>query len=185
MNKLLLFLLLISSLYSDAKVYLGMNYGSFDESFTGKTNADSSSGITTIKIGYADRDTYGVEFSLDYVNNKSKIFSSDTSTKTDGDRYGLNVSLTKAFNYDIYILPYIKGGFGAGFMDVDREIQDTLYYGAFNIGGGILLPVNENFDFEIGYEYRYSSYEAIDMIAEQVQYKSHIQTAYFGFNVRY
>lgn len=185
MKRILLFLLLTSSLFSDAKFYLGMNYGTFEESFNGDTEAFISSGITTFKIGYADRDTYGVEFSLDYTPNKSKIFSSDESTKYDGDRYGLNVSLSKAFNYNIYILPYIKAGMGAGFLKVDREIEDKLYYGSFNIGGGILLPINDSVDLELGYDYRYSSYKAIDLIVHKEIYESNIQIAYFGFNVRY
>jgi hypothetical protein len=185
LKKIILFLLLISSLYSDAKVYIGANIGTFNESFNGDTEAFSSSQLATIKIGYADRDTYGVEFSLDYMKNRSKIFSSDEKTQTDGDRYGLNVSLTKAFNYDIYIIPYVKGGFGAGVLDIKRVTQDNLFYGLFNIGGGILLPVNENFDFEIGYDYKYSSYKAIDMVVEKMIYKSNIHVAYFGFNVRY
>ena len=185
MNKILLLLLLISSLYSDAKVYVGANYGTFYESFNEDTEAYSSSGTTTLKIGYADRETYGVEFSLDYTPNNSKIFSSGEEIKTDGDRYGLNVSLTKAFDYDIYILPYIKAGMGAGFLTIDRVLDDKLYYGSFNVGGGVLFPVNENLDFELGYDYKYSSYEAIDMVAEKLLFTSNIGIAYFGFNVRY
>ena len=185
MNKIILFLLLVSSLYSEAQVYMGMNYGTYDESFNNDVEAFSSSETATLKIGYSDRDTYGVEFSLDYTPNSSKLFSSNADTKTDGDRYGLNVSLSKAFNYDIYVLPYIKGGFGAGFLDVDRKVEDRLYYGSFNIGGGVMLPVNENFDFELGYEYRYTSYQAIDMIAEQVVFTSNVAIAYLGVNVRF
>ena len=185
MKKLLLLLLTFSSLYSEAKFYIGANYGSFEESFNEDVEAFSSSSMMTLKVGYAQRETYGVEFSLDYAKNKSKIFSSDTDTEFDGDRYGLNVSLSKAFDYDIYILPYIKAGMGAGFFNDDRILDDKLYYGSFNVGGGILLPVNENLDFEIGYDYRYSSYESIDMVAEKVLFTSNISIAYFGFNVRY
>ncbi len=185
MNKLLLLLFMTASLYSQAKFYVGANIGSFEESFNEDVEAFSSSNTITLKVGYSHRETYGVEFSLDYTKNDSKIFSSDTDTKTDGDRYGLNVSLSKAFDYDIYVLPYVKAGMGAGFLDVDRVLDDRLYYGSFNVGAGVLLPVNENFDFEIGYDYRYSSYEAIDMVSEKLQFTSHVSVAYFGFNVRY
>lgn len=185
MNKILLLLVMISSLYAEAKLYIGANYGTFNESFNGDTEAYNVSQTATLKIGYAERETYGIEFSLDYTPNDSKIFSSDANTASDGDRYGLNVSLSKAFDYDIYVLPYIKAGFGAGFLNIDRVLDDKLYYGSFNVGAGVLLPVNDNFDFELGYDYRYSSYEAIDMVASKELFTSNIGIAYFGFNIRY
>lgn len=180
MNKIIFFLLLTASLYSDSKYYIGANYGLFNESFNGDTSASTSSGITTLKVGYANRETYGIEFSLDYTKGESNIFSNN-----DGDRYGLNVNLLKAFDYDIYILPYIKAGMGAGFFNVDRAADDKLYYGSFNIGGGIFLPIDENFDLELGYEYRYTSFEAINLISEKLLFTSNIGRAYFGFNIRY
>lgn len=185
MNKILLLLVMFSSLYSEAKFYIGTNYGTFNESFNEDTEAYSSSEMLTLKMGYAQRETYGIEFSLDYTKNNSKIFSSNIDMKTDGDRYGLNVALSKAFDYNIYILPFIKAGFGAGFLDIDRVLDDRLFYGSFNVGAGVLLPVNDNFDFELGYDYRYSSYEAIDMVTEKLLYTSNIGVAYFGFNIRY
>jgi len=180
LNKIILFLLLTVSIYADAKFYIGTSYGTFYESFDGDTSAYSSSNTATLKAGYSQRETYGIELSLDYTKNKSNIFSAD-----DGDRYGLNVSLTKAFDYDIYILPFIKAGMGAGFMNIDRNTDDKLYYGAFSIGGGVLFPVNDNFDFEVAYDYRYNSYEAINMISEKLLYSSDINIISFGFNFRY
>jgi len=180
LNKIILFLLLVSSVFADAKLYLGVNTGLFDESFNGNTSAYTSSGIATFKIGYAQRETYGIEFSLDYTKSNSNIFSNN-----DGDRYGLNVNLLKAFDYNIYVLPYFKGGMGAGFFNVDRTMDDKIYYGSFNIGTGIFIPLNDNFDFELGYEYRYTSFESINLISEKLSYTSNIGRAYFGFNVRY
>lgn len=185
MKKILLLLVMISSLYSEAQFYIGANYGTFNESLNGDLEAYNVSQTTTFKMGYAERETYGIEFSLDYTPNDSKIFSSSENVQTDGDKYGLNVSLSKAFDYDIYILPFVKAGFGAGFFDIDRVLDDKLYYGSFNIGAGILLPVNDNFDFELGYDYRYTSYEAIDMVAKKELFTSNIGIAYFGFNIRY
>lgn len=180
MKNILLFLLISVSLYAEAKLYLGTNIGSYNETIDSTPEAYSSSNIASFKIGYADRKTYGIELSLDYTPNDSNIFSNN-----DEDRYGLNVNLSKAFDYDIYALPYLKVGIGAGLMNVDRNTDDRLYYGSFNVGGGLLLPVSENFDFELGYEYRYNSYEAINLISEKLLYTSNINIAYIGFNVRY
>lgn len=180
MNKIILFLLLTASLYSEGQMYLGTSFGTYNETFNGDIEAVSASNIATVKVGYAQRETYGIELSLDYTKNDSNIFS-----QNDKDRYGLNVNLSKAFDYNIYILPYLKVGMGAGFMDIDRTTDNRLFYGSFNVGGGVLLPVSEHFDFEIGYDYRYTSYEAINLISEKLLYTSNINIAYIGFNVRY
>ena len=185
MKKIILFLLLMSSLYAEAKIYLGANYGIIEEDFLDDIDASSSTGVFTIKAGYGVREAYAVELSLEYIDNKSKIFSSDSSTDVDGAKYGMNVNLIKAFDLGIFSLPYIKAGFGAGFFDIERVLQNRLFYSSFNLGTGIFIPIDDNLDFEIGYEYKYTSYEAVDTIAEQINYKSNTNIAYFGFNVRF
>ena len=185
MKKIVLFLLLMSSLFAEAKVYFGANYGTFEEEFLTNTEASSSTNIATIKAGYGVREAYAVEISLEYIDNQSKIFSSDSNVDVDGTKYGMNVNLLKAFDLDIYLLPYMKMGFGAGFFDINRVLQNRLFYSSFNLGTGIFIPINENLDFEIGYEYKYTSYESVDIIAKQINHKSNANIAYFGFNVRF
>lgn len=173
-------LLLFTALYSDAKIYVGSNYGYLYETFDDNTNAQSSSDMARIKIGYGDREAYAIEFSLNYVNNQSKIFSYNDSKK-----YGLNVGFTKAFDFDIYVNPFFKAGFGAGFLDIQRELQKKLNYGSFNLGLGIFIPIDEYFDFELGYDYQSISYESIDIIVEKKRFSSNVNIIYFGFNVRF
>ena len=185
MKKIILFLLLMSSLFAEAKVYFGTNYGIFEEDFLADIDASSSTSVATIKAGYGVREAYAVEISLEYIDNKAKIFSSDSNTDFDGAKYGMNVNLIKAFDLCIHILPYMKAGFGSGFFDVERVLQNRLFYSSFNLGTGVFIPINDNLDFEIGYEYKYTSYESVDTIAEQINYESNTNIAYFGFNVRF
>ena len=181
MKKIVLFLLIVSSTYAeDLKLYVGSSIGLYNETFTDNVDAKSSSYDVKFKVGYGNQKGYAIEFSIDYIDNKSKIFSYDDDTK-----YGFNVELLKAFDWDIYVYPFFKAGFGAGFLDINRVTQKTLNYGSYNLGIGMFIPVDKNFDFEIGYDYKYISYEGIDLIASTNKYKSNFNRAYLGFNVRF
>lgn len=185
MKIIILFLLLINTLFAEAKLYLGSNYGIFEEKFTNEIEATSSTQIAKVKLGYGVREAYAIELSLEYIENQSKIFSSNNELNSDGDKYGINVDLIKAFDLDILILPYLKAGFGSGWFDIQRELQNRLFYSSFNLGTGIFIPISENFDFELGYEYKYTSYESVDTIAKKLSYQSNTNIAFFGFNVRF
>jgi opacity protein-like surface antigen len=177
-------LFLSSLLYGDAKIYLGVSAGGYSEDFK-EIDATSSAEYTTIKIAYGDRKAYAVEFSVDYQKNSSKIFSSDPATANDGDKIGFNLNLMKSFDFDIYILPFVRVGFGTGFLDIDRKLQDSLSYGSFQGSLGAFLPLNEHFDLEAAYELRSCTYEAIDTIDEKSSYTATINLAYIGINYRF
>lgn len=181
MKKTILSLLLLANLYADnSQIYLGLSGGYYNESFTDGVDAKSSSYTSKLKVGYGDRDAYAVEFSLDYMDNKSNIFSS-----SDGSKTGMNVELLKAFDFDTFINPFFKAGFGAGFFSIDTKLQQTLHYGSYNLGAGFFIPLNKSFDFEVSYDYKAITYEGLDTIANSVSYKSNLNAISFGFNVRY
>ncbi len=184
MKNIILFLLLVSSVYSDSKVYVGLSGGAYTEVFD-DVDASSSASMASLKVGYGDRKAYAVEFSVDYAQNNSKVFSTSNEVDKDGNKYGFNVSLLKAFDFDIYALPFVRVGFGSGFLDIDRALQKSLSYGTFQFGLGTFLPLNEHFDVELGYEVRHTSYEAINTIVTNTNYTSKTNTAYFGLNYRY
>ena len=173
MKTLLFFMLIASSLYSDAKTYTGVNYGYYDESFS-NTDVQNSNQLASIKLGYGKREAYAIEFSLDYLKNDSKIFSTQ-----DGDKYAFNVELIKAFALAKYLNPFVKIGFGSAIFN--RELKSHISYGTFNAGLGTYIPLSEHFDFEIGYVYKGLSYEEVDTIS----YKSDLNMFYTGFNVRF
>jgi opacity protein-like surface antigen len=183
-KQLLLILLFISSLYADAKIYLGVSGGAYSEDFR-NLDASSSAELVTLKVGYGIREAYAVEFSVDYATNNSKIFSSSSNVSSDGDKIGFNVSLMKAFDFGIYVLPFVKVGFGVGYLAIEREIQDSLSYGSFQGTLGVFLPLDEHSDIELGYEAKSNSYEYIDAIATKTSYDSTIHTAYIGVNYRF
>ena len=182
---IIFFLLLINTLFAQAQIYIGSSYGILEEKFTNEIDAEASTNIAKIKLGYGVREAYAVELSLEYIDNQAKIFSSDPKVDSDGDKYGINVDVIKAFDLNQFALPYIKAGFGSGWFEVQRKFQNRLFYSSFNLSTGILIPFDKNIDFELGYEYKYISYESIDTIADKINYESNANIAYFGFIVRF
>ncbi len=178
-NRIFISLLLFTSLYSDAKMYVGINYGNAIEKFT-NLDAKSSGETITAKIGYGDIKAYAIELSVDRIKNESNIFSN-----SDGNRYSLNVELIKSFDFNTFLNPFFKLGFGTGGLKIDREIQDNLKYGSYNLGVGTFIPITNYIDLEIGYNYRYVSYEKIDIVVHATSYKSHLNTLYSGINIRF
>jgi opacity protein-like surface antigen len=176
----ILFPLLLTSLYSDAQFYIGSAIGYYNELFKANTSIESSSYLANFKVGYGERKAYAIELSYNYLDNQSKIFSAN-----DGAKNELDINLIKSFDFGTYIIPFIKAGFGSGYMDIDRKLQSSLHYGSFNLGTGLFIPINKHFDLEIAYEYKYISYEAIELINEKTNYNSNSNSTYFGFNVRF
>ncbi len=189
MKKILFLTIFVSSLFGDAKIYVGSNYGAYNESFNSGTDVSISTNTTKVKIGYGIRESYAIEFTVEYIKNKKNIFSDVNNN--DGDKLGLNIEFVKAFDLDIYINPFFKAGFGAGRFSVEKQTTDKsrLSYGSFNLGTGVFIPLGEHVDIEIGYEYKYVSYENFDdTTASQNRdsvFKSNVNVGYIGFNVRF
>jgi opacity protein-like surface antigen len=179
LKKITLLLLLISSLlFAESKIYLGIGYAYDYETISYQNNDKSiNNNAARIKVGYGDRKAYAVEFSFDYVDNHSNIFDAN-----DGKKYGFNVELLKAWDFGIYINPYLKAGFGAGYLETPADTYNgSLTYGSFNLGTGFFIPINEHFDIEIAYEYKDISYQKLNSIKPT----STLHSGYIGVNFRY
>ncbi len=188
MKKIILLGLILTSLYSSqtadkAKVYVGINGGYMNETFNDDAETTGSAEMAKFKIGYGIRTAYAVEFSIDYLKSTSSVYS--TAPAKDGDKFGLNVELIKGFDWDIFINPYFKAGFGSGLFDIQSDYSDknSLNYSSFNLGLGFFIPVNEHLDIEVGYDYKYISYEKLEDIYGG--YSSHMNGAYIGVNTRF
>jgi opacity protein-like surface antigen len=146
-------------------------------SYPGKTVINSE---LSAKIGYGDRRAYAAEFSLNYLENHSKYFS-----QGDAQKLGFNVSLLKAYDFGIYVNPFLKVGFGAGMFKTDADTNNnSLTYGNFHLGGGFFIPLSKQMDIEVAYQYRFVSYEKIDLTSS-TNPKSHINAVYTGLNIRF
>jgi len=184
LKKILLILFFTSSLFSfqyNAKFYMGVGGGYQNESFTGDYEEVSNSPYYgSIKLGYGDIRAYNIEFVINYIDNQSKIFSND-----DGARYGMDVMFTKAYNFSKYFYPCVRAGIGAGEMKTKRVVEDKISYSSYNIGIGSYIPLTKHLEIEANYEYRYTSYKAVDLISEKISLHSHINQIYIGFNYRF
>ena len=176
----LLSIVLSLSLYADAKKYVGVSFGTYSEKFTNKTNSSDTTSLTTLKVGYGDHKAYSIEFSLQQVKQSSNNFS-----KADGNKYAFNVELIKAFDFDTFINPFFKVGFGTGRVKLAQTTQNTLYSGSFNLAVGSYLPLTDSIDLEVGYNYRYISYEKFEEGSSAISYKSRTKIIYGGLNFRF
>jgi opacity protein-like surface antigen len=176
LKKIILFLLTFTALaMADSKIYMGtgVGYGDVVTKISASAEEEKFSEETLrFKIGYGDREAYAVEFSMDYMNSDPK-------------KYAFDISLLKAFDLGIYINPFAKIGFGAGVLDNRDNANKSLTYGSFNLGGGILIPINEHFDAELAYEYKNRSYQRIDESDGTESRTSHVNFLYLGLNFRY
>lgn len=176
MKKILLLSLLLSSLaFGEAKIYMGGGYTYYSEQMdmpNSPLTKTSSSNSGRIKLGYGERDAYAIEVSLDYIN-------------ADATKYAFDVNLVKAFDWDIYVNPYVKVGFGGGMMEKDDTTSQSLSYGSFNLGSGLFVPINEHVDFEVAYEYKNLSYEKADVAPTTESRSSHVNIGYVGCNLRF
>ena len=168
---------------------MGVGGGVYSETLDNIDNTNITANMARVKVGYGIREAYAIEFSVDYVDNKEELFD-----PADGTRYGLNVELIKAFDWGIYVNPFVKAGFGMGYMETEASYEDdSLSFGTYNLGLGMYIPIGENLDLELAYDYKYTSYQKIktyNPIEDKTETPDDVQksmshTAYLGVNVRF
>ena len=188
LKKLLLLLPLLSSvLLAEAKIYVGTGYTYNSESVSymkagtyEHVNKSFQSNGARLKIGYGDIKAYAIELSVDYIDNKKAVFD-----KNDAEKVGFNLELLKSFDFDIFVYPFVKAGFGGGYFKTNADIVNkSLTYGTWNLGTGIFIPYSEHIDFEIAYEYKSLSYQKTDPTLNTSP-SSDVNIAYIGINFRY
>jgi len=210
LKKIILFFTLVSVTFAyqyDAKFYVGIGGGSEVENYTNTNKKEldaATSAIGTIKFGYGDQKAYAIEFAFNYIQNDTNTFSKD-----DGIKYGLDITFIKAYPLTTYFYPFVKVGFGAGEMEVDQESigegaigitlteetkalqRQRISYSSYNVGFGAYFPFSETFEIELSYMYRYNSYQSLDYSEDNAEtietYKlqSHINQIYLGVNKRF
>jgi len=188
LKKLLFLLPLVSSLLlGEATIYVGTGYSYNSESVSyidatthQNVNKSFDSNGARIKIGYGDIKAYAIELSLDYIDNKKAVFS-----KNDAEKIGFNLELLKAFDFGIYVYPFVKAGFGGGYFKTDADVVNkSLTYGTWNLGTGIFIPLSKHIDIEVAYEYKSLSYQKTDPALNSSP-SSDVNIAYIGINFRY
>jgi len=182
LKKIILLLALITSLLNaESTIYFGTGYAYNSELITyGENEWTVDNNAAQIKVGYGDRKAYAVELSLDYVDNSSRIFDSN-----DGKKYGFNVELLKAWDIGIFANPYLKVGFGGGYLDTPADLHNgSLTYGSFNLGAGFFIPLGKHWDLEVAYEYKNTSYQKLDLNSSDSP-SSHLNIGYVGINFRF
>jgi hypothetical protein len=132
------------------------------------------------KAGYGDIRGYAVEFDVGYGRYDKNIFSDK-----DTDYIYFDVSLIKAFDFDMGFYPFFKLGFGTGELEIRRTETKSISSGSFFAGAGVYLPVGYGFDLEASAIYRDKSWGGLDMIGAEVKSTSTLIEPYVGLNYRF
>lgn len=185
MKNFILFLTIlgVTALSANSKMYFGTGIFRVNETVLPYLHYPQTKHLNSeiaAKIGYGDRNSYAAELAIDYVHNHSKYFA-----QGDAQKFGFNLSLLKAYDFGIYVNPFLKAGFGAGYFKTNADATNSsLTYGNFHLGGGFFIPLSKQMDIELAYEYRFVSYEKI-VLTDKTNPKSHINALYAGFNIRF
>lgn len=180
------FLLLLGTLRADPTVHFGLGAIGGSESFTVRNPGEPEQREDVLlqgvqfKAGYGNMRAFAIEFDLGYGRYDKNVFSDKDTEYTYFD-----VSLIKAFDFDIGFYPFFKLGFGTGELAVDRTITNSLSSGSFFGGIGVYVPIAYGFDFEASAIYRDKSWEGLKMIGAQVKSTSYIIEPYLGINYRF
>lgn len=187
MKRFLLPLLALFSLaQAEPTVHLGLGAAGGSEAFSVKNPGQEAQHMDAVlqavqfKAGYGDIAGYAIEFDLGYGRYDKNIFSSK-----DTDYIYFDLSLIKAFDFDIGFYPFFKLGFGTGELEIRRTLAHSLSSGSFFAGIGAYLPIAFGFDAELSAIYRDKSWEDLDMVGAQVQSGSYIIEPYLGINYRF
>jgi len=182
MRKIIFFLVTMTTLvWAEPQVFLGFGGGSTAEKFSSESINKTVTGYHgKVTAGYGDRKAYLVQIGLSYIQYDQNIFSSN-----DGYNLYLDIDLIKAFDFGIGFYPFVKAGFGAGKMKVDRSVQSELGNGDFHLGGGVYVPLGKYVDLEISFVSKGKNWERVNLLATDEEVKSAAIEPYFGINFRY
>ena len=188
MKKYILLILSFLYLYANdnynPKFYIGFGGGVLQNNIYASnkktTDKKSTQNIVSLKLGYGDIKAYSVEFNLNYIKNNKDIFS-----KNDKIGYSIDFSLLKAWDIKFGIYPYLCIGISGGWLEIERSLDKKLGFGSYNLGGGVKWPFYKTLELEAKYEYKFISYEGIDLISDVIRYKSHTNMFYLGINRRF
>jgi len=201
LRNIILFILLSTSLFAGATTYMGYAFGINNEAFSKGSDETVTSDMMKLKFGYGIRDAYAIELSVQKTNNKASNIidaSANPIQIKENTKYSVNIEFVKSWDLGIYILPLVKAGFGAGFIDISAQGKNlqgdpvpvsSLSFGSFNIGTGFYIPMGKHFDFEVIYDYRYQSYQNLDASTTSTQkgpeFESQVHIGYIGLNYRF
>lgn len=179
-------LICLGVLRAEPTVHFGIGAIGGAEYFTvknpGESDAKEKALLTGVqlKAGYGDIRAYAVEIDLGYGRYDKNVYS-----PKDTDYIYFDLSLIKAFDFDIGFYPFFKLGFGTGELEVSRTVTNSLSSGSFFGGLGAYVPIGHGWDLEVSAIYRTKSWEDLDMVGAYIESSSHILEPYVGLNYRF
>lgn len=160
---LLLSLMMGTSSFAMADVYIGAEFGSVsyeDEAENGNITVtqDNDYNEITIKVGSEGADGWSVEGSLSKISFDKVIFDNENDELIE-----IGMDAIKEFDMDSNLSPFVKFGAGFGWMDIEGYDDDTIKSFSFNIGAGLSYKITDNFAVQGGLDFVGRAWQDIEV----------------------
>jgi len=180
--------LLVSGIISSAviaDVYVGIDYGFASneteiEDGSNSFKGDNNYNDLKLKVGYGKDGDFKGQMSLSFISFDEKVFDDENS-----DLMELGFDVIKEFEATKQFYPFLKAGFGFGYMDVEGYEDDSIYEVSFNVGAGISYKAIENFYIVGGIDYIGRKWQDIDYGRGTISTTDSGFKPYIGLNYKF
>jgi len=148
-----------------AGTYIGVDYGKVsneDEIEVNNATAatlDNEYSDFSIKFGSGNDGDWKTQVRLSMIAFDKALFDASNKELTE-----IGVDVIKEFEVANNLYPFIKFGFGFGWMDVDGYLDDSIKEFSFNAGAGVSYKVMEHLDVLAGVDYVGRSWQDVEYI---------------------
>ncbi len=175
----------LGSAQADERVIIGAGAGWVNEDFSftnsqGEKTVGSSAAIENLKIGYGDIKKYAITFTVSYSEYSQNLFSLN-----DGSKMNLDIDLIKSFDLNSSFIPFVSMGMGVGHMTVERELENYVEGGSFQVGTGLYYQIAPYMDLELNIQYKWAHWTSLDFISTKPETSSTSLLGTLGVNFRF
>lgn len=191
MNKLITTVLLTIGLFftnavaEEAQMYVGLDLISSDNTVTKKvgtieTDADNDSDGFKLKFGALLNDGWRLQgYYLNETYDKPII---------DGKHDTLNeigLDVIKGFEVTPKLSPFIQGGIGYGWMDIQGYNESSINSFSVKLGAGVMYKITTNFELLAGLDLQARGWEDISFLTTTIKTSEASSKLYIGANVHF
>ena len=178
-------MILTASIAMANDLYMGLEYGmagnthkyTGSSNFNDNTQVDNDYGEFKIKLGYGKDADIKIQTYFSLINYDEGVFDSSNEALYE---FGLELVKEFTFNKDFY--PFVKGGAGVGFMDINGYSEAQANEVSANIGLGLSYKLYEDVSLLGGVDFIYRRWSSVYENTQQKNVQDDALKLYFGAN---
>ncbi len=170
---------LANELYFGADVAFSANTNKYTGPTDPSQNYDVGNDYTELKLqlGYGEEADVKIQGYFSYLAYDEGIYDS-----TNEGLYEFGAELIKEFAYDEDIFPFVKAGFGFGFMGVNGYTKDMATEVGGNLGAGVRYKLDEDISLKGGLDLVFRQWDSVyaNSTLKQTNLQTDSTKLYFG-----